>query len=249
MVCRDYLSRGCWVLLDGFLTALVLGLTEFVLVSSTGHLILAGSILGFTGQRAATFEVFIQLGAILAVVVLYRDRLLALFYPSVAPGFGGTRGLGLLALTTAPSLILGALAHDLVKARLFTPSTVAVALALGGADILVAERLVVSAGVADLGKLTWRHALVVGLCQAAALRPGISRSAATIVGGMLSGLDRRLAVEYSFLAAVPVMLAATTFDLYRAREALGPGDLLFFGLGFRVTGGVVCRLTGPFWQD
>ena len=213
---------------------LVEGLTEFLPISSTGHLILAGSLLGFDGARASTFEVVIQLGAILAIVVLYRDRLLGLWPGRVAAGFAGARGLGLLAVTSIPSLALGLVAHDFIKERLFTPSTVIWALAVGGVAIIAVERLYSEHRPGDLDTLTWKQALAIGAFQCLALWPGMSRSAATIIGGVLVGLGRRGAIEYSFLAALPVMLAATTFDLYKAREILGAADLPFFGVGFVV---------------
>lgn len=225
-----------------YLVAVILGLvegfTEFIPVSSTGHLILAGSLLGYTGEKAATFQVVIQLGAILAVAFLYRERLLVLlpFEPAVKPvdRFSGARGLTLLALTTLPSLVVGALTHDLIKTHLFTPTTVVWALAVGGGAILLVEGRPKTNGLDGLGAITWRQALVVGLFQCIAMWPGVSRSAATIVGGMLSGLSRRTAVEYSFLAAVPVMIAATTYDLYRAQSALDDGDLAMLAIGFVV---------------
>lgn len=213
---------------------IVEGFTEFIPVSSTGHLILAGSLLGFTGEKAATFEVAIQMGAILAVMLLYRGRLAGLRPGDEGSGFAGTRGLGLLLVTTAPSLVVGAMLNNLIKARLFTPLTVAIALGVGAVAILVVERLHKPATTDDIDALTWRQALAVGLFQCLAMWPGMSRSAATIVGGMLGGLGRRAAAEYSFLAAIPVMLAATAFDLYSARGLLGTDDLLPFGIGFAV---------------
>lgn len=216
---------------------IVEGLTEFLPVSSTGHLIVAGHILNFTGQKAASFEVFIQLGAILAVVVLYWGRFVALIpfghdRVSGKKEFVGWRGLALLFLTTLPALIAGFLAHKAIKVYLFGPVTVAWALGLGGVGILLAERLKPEPRVKALDGLGYRQAFAIGLFQCLSLWPGMSRSASTIVGGLFSGLDRKTAVEYSFLAAVPVMLAAVSYDLYKAWDFLSVSDVYFFAVGF-----------------
>jgi undecaprenyl-diphosphatase len=219
---------------------IVEGLTEFLPVSSTGHLIVAGHLLDFTGQKAAAFEVFIQLGAILAVVVLYWGRFIALipFGHETAPSrkaFAGWRGLALLFLTTLPALIAGFFAHKAIKMYLFGPVTVAWALGLGGVGILLAERLKPEPRVRTLDGIGYRQAFVIGLFQCLSLWPGMSRSASTIVGGLFSGLDRKTAVEYSFLAAVPVMLAAVSYDLYKAKDFLSVSDVDFFAVGFVVS--------------
>ncbi|MEJ2717802.1 MAG: undecaprenyl-diphosphate phosphatase [Deltaproteobacteria bacterium] len=219
---------------------IVEGLTEFLPVSSTGHLIVAGNLLNFTGQKAAAFEVFIQLGAILAVVVLYWGRFVALIpsgrqTSSGQTGFVGWRGLTMLFLTTLPALIAGYLAHKAIKVYLFGPVTVAWALGLGGLGILLAERLKPTPRVSALDGLNYRQALTIGLFQCLALWPGMSRSASTIIGGLFSGVDRKTAVEYSFLAAVPVMLAAVSYDLYKALDFLSVSDAGFFAVGFVVS--------------
>jgi len=211
---------------------LVEGLTEFVPVSSTGHLILVGHLLGFTGERAATFEVFIQLGAILAVVVLYRGRFRDLCRFRQVAGFYGWRALGLLALTTLPVLVVGALARDVIKNDLFNPFTVAIGLAAGGLAILLVEGSLPPSRVEEVGGLTWREALLIGLFQCFALWPGVSRAAATILGGMLVGLRRQAAAEYSFLAAVPALTAAALFDLGRSLSILSAPDVPVFAIGF-----------------
>ena len=219
---------------------IVEGLTEYLPVSSTGHLIMAGNLLDFTGEKASAFEVFIQLGAILAVVVLYWNRFMGLI-PFTgekwiqSEGFSGLKGIALLAITTIPALIAGYLAHRAIKTYLFSPMTVACALGLGGIGILLAEKYKPDAGVSDLDHLTFRQALGVGLFQCLALWPGMSRSASSIIGGLFSGLDRKVAAEYSFLAAVPVMLAATSYDLYKEWHLLSFSDLGFFAVGFLVS--------------
>jgi undecaprenyl-diphosphatase len=218
---------------------MVEGLTEYLPISSTGHLIVVGNILNYTGEKAAAFEVFIQLGAILAVVVLYWKRFTGLIpYDGrqwkPGNGFSSVRGLALLALTTLPALAAGFLAHRFIKAHLFSPTTVALALGLGGIGMLLAERYKPASQVAALDELKYAQAFMVGLFQCLALWPGMSRSACTIVGGMFSGLDRRTAAEYSFLAAVPIMLAATSYDLYKEFHLLECSDQAFFFLGFLV---------------
>jgi undecaprenyl-diphosphatase len=232
------------IIMETLWTALIMGIvegiTEYLPVSSTGHLIVAGHLIGFTGQKAATFEVFIQLGAILAVVVLYWRRFIGLL-PGADPsglgevGFSGFRGIGLLLLTTFPCLVTGYLFHGAIKEYLFTPVTVAWALAVGGVGILTAERLFRAPSVKDLDGLTALQAFTVGLFQCLSLWPGVSRSASSIIGGMAAGLDRRVAVEYSFLAAAPVMCAAVTYDLFKARAILSAEDVPLFGLGALVS--------------
>jgi len=219
---------------------IVEGLTEFLPVSSTGHLIVVGDLLECSGEKAACFEVFIQLGAILAVVVLYWERFIGLIPRPSGPlvagvRFAGVRGLLLLALTTVPALLAGFLLHKLIKAHLFGPITVAWALGVGGIAIIVAERLKPAPRVATLDGLGYGAALLIGVFQCFALWPGMSRSASTIIGGLFSGLDRRTAAEYSFLAAVPVMAAATIYDLYKAWRFLDVSDLAFFAVGFVVS--------------
>lgn len=219
---------------------IVEGLTEFIPVSSTGHLIVVGKMLGFYGEKAACFEVFIQLGAILAVVMLYWRRFVALIptnlnFRSEFSGFSGFRGIFLLALTTFPALVLGALTHSYIKHYLFGPITVALALALGGLGILAAEKYKPEAKVRSLDDIDWKIALSVGLFQCLSLWPGVSRAGGTIIGGLLSGMDRKSATEYSFLAAVPVMIAAVSYDLYKSWSLLKWDDISFFAVGFVVS--------------
>jgi undecaprenyl-diphosphatase len=216
---------------------IVEGLTEFTPVSSTGHLIVAGNLLGFTGDKASTFEVAIQLGAILSVVVLYWNRFLGLIPARTDPQANslsmlqGWPGLYRIALATLPALIIGYLSHGFIKAHLFTPTTVAWALAVGGFGILIAEKLVSSRPSRPLEKLTARQALGIGLFQTLSLWPGTSRAAATIVGGLLLGLDRKDAAEFSFLIAVPIMIAATGYDMLKTADRLTSEDLIQLALG------------------
>ena len=211
------------------------GLTEFIPVSSTGHLILAGHLMGFKDGMAATFEVFIQLGAILAVVVIYHAKFAELLSFRKGKGFAGWRGLCFLLVTTIPALIVGRLAHALIKTHLFNPFTVAIGLGVGAIWLLFTERFLSRGIRRGLEAMTWRDALGVGLFQCLALWPGMSRSASTILGGMTIGLDRKTATEYSFFAAVPLMIAACLYDLSINAVSLDRSQMLFFALGFVVS--------------
>lgn len=211
------------------------GLTEFLPVSSTGHLILAGHLLGFEGEEAKTFEVFIQLGAILAVLVAYRTTFLDLLSAPSGTGFRGRNGIVLLLLTTLPGLVAGKLAHGFIKQHLFTPFTVAIGLAVGAVWILLTERFYRHHAPRDLDHLTWRGALGIGLFQCLALWPGMSRSTSTILGGMLLGLTRKAATEYSFFAAVPLLAAACVYDLSHNAHLLTAATVPYFLTGLVVS--------------
>ena len=225
--------------MDNWLTAVVMGivegLTEFLPVSSTGHLILTGHALDFTGPKAETFEIVIQLGAILAVVLLYFQRFWGLVVPNPERRFSGLPGLWMLFLTTLPASILGLLVHGYIKEYLFTPLTVAMALLVGALMIFVVEGYRPKARFQGLDAMTPGLALGVGLFQCLALWPGFSRSAATIMGGMLLGVERKTAAEYSFVAAVPVMVAATAYDFLKSYELFTASDLIFLAIGFVVS--------------
>jgi undecaprenyl-diphosphatase len=208
------------------------GITEFLPISSTGHLILAGELLGFSDNPlSGTFEVVIQLGAILAVVVMFRERFVDLARFRPATGFHGRRGVGLLFLTTLPALGFGYLAHDTIKEHLFSPSSVGIGLALGAVWILITEHSYRQTDPRPLDDLTWKVALGIGLFQCLAMWPGMSRSACTILGAMLLGLNRKAATEYSFFAAVPVMVAATSYDLFKNWDALTQDSWMLLAIG------------------
>ncbi len=219
-------------LLNAAILGIVEGLTEFLPVSSTGHLIIVSELLDYTGAESDTFNVFIQLGAILAVLFYFRERFFGLLKPSQAPGFNGYRGIGLLMLTTLPALVIGYLAHGAIKEYLFSTSTVAIGLALGAVWILLTERFHRHGDPRDLEQLTWKVALGIGFFQCIAMWPGMSRSASTILGAMYLGLNRRAAAEYSFFAAVPIMFAAVGYDLLQAWGTLRPEALGIFAVGF-----------------
>ncbi len=224
--------------MENWIAALILGivegLTEFLPVSSTGHMIIVGHAMNYTGPVFDSFEVFIQLGAILSVLVIYRSRFIDLFKFQSSTGFQGVRGIVLLGLTTLPALLFGFLAHSYIKQYLFSPQTVAIGLGLGGLAILLVEFRLPVPNLRHIGELKWQHALGIGFFQCLALWPGMSRSASTIVGGMLMRIERKTIAEYSFLAAVPVMFAATAYDLAKSWKDLHSSDLPFFALGFLV---------------
>lgn len=214
---------------------IVEGLTEFLPVSSSGHLIIAGDLLGFVGEKASTFEVAIQLGAILAVVVLYWPRFWGLVRPAPNVRFAGFRGLYLLFLTCLPASLIGLMAHSFIKEHLFTPDSVVLALAAGALFILFVERREKSIRFTEIDAMTPRIALGIGLFQCLALWPGFSRSASTIMGGMMLGTSRALAAEYSFIAAVPIMFAATGYDMMKSWSLFCMADVPFFATGFFVS--------------
>jgi undecaprenyl-diphosphatase len=222
------------------LLGIVEGLTEFIPVSSTGHLIIAGHLLGFTGEKASIFEVAIQLGAILAVVFLYWRTFLGLIPMASDAAISksnleGWPGLWRIGAATLPALVVGYAARHIIKDRLFTPEAVTLALAVGGAAILFAERFVKGRRSKPLETVTLAQAFGIGLFQVLALWPGTSRAAATIIGGMLLGLDRKSAAEFSFLIAVPIMFAATGYEVVKMRELFVLRDTIQFGIGFVVS--------------
>lgn len=220
--------------LNAIILGMVEGVTEFLPISSTGHLIIMGNWLGFTGPRADTFEVFIQLGAILAVLWNYQERLVLV--PQALRGDPRARSFLLnLLIAFLPALVLGYLLHGVIKTYLFGPVTVAAALVVGGFVILWVERRPHSAHVESVDDMSWRHALLVGLAQCVALFPGVSRAGATIIGGLLVGLSRRAATEFSFFLAIPTMFAATLYDLYKSRDFLTLADVPLFAVGFVVS--------------
>lgn len=220
--------------LNAIILGIVEGLTEFLPVSSTGHLIIAGHLLDFTGPKAETFSIVIQLGAILAVVALYWPTFWGLVRPTKRP-FSGMRGLILLFLTSLPAAMLGLFAHSTIKEHLFSPVTVAFALAAGALAILMVERMPAKNRVTSLDEITPALALGIGCFQCLSLWPGFSRSAATIMGGMILGAGRRTAAEYSFVAAVPIMFAATGYDMLKSWRLFSPDDYLILGVGFAVS--------------
>jgi undecaprenyl-diphosphatase len=221
------------------LMGIVEGLTEFLPISSTGHLILVGHFSGFeklVGKDAAdAFDIIIQLGAILAVVAAYPGRFTGLFRFQDNRGLTGLRGIGLLVLTSIPASIVGLLAHKWIKEKLFCVETVAAALAVGAIWILLVEYYRPRSTIESVDSLTWKEALKIGLFQCLSLWPGMSRAASTILGGMMSGVERKAATEYSFFAAVPIMIAATLFEFYKKRALFSGANFVMLGIGFVVS--------------
>ena len=219
------------LLLHALVLGIVEGLTEFLPVSSTGHLILAGDLLDFNDERGKLFHIVVQTGAILAVCWEYRARLGA-----VAAGLGrdpaANRFVANLAIAFTPLAVLGLLFGKTIKAHLFQPVPVALAFILGGVFILWAERRQHVVRFASVDELRWQDALKLGLAQACALIPGTSRSGATIIGGLFFGLSRKAAAEFSFFLAIPTLFAATAYQLWKERALLNADDLGMWAVGF-----------------
>ncbi len=236
------------------------GLTEFLPVSSTGHLILVGHALGFTGDVAANAEISIQLGAILAVIVFEREKIRRLLTGAwqeqqalrsdsshtlpaawadrlttsmrIHPNLWFVLGLGIAFL---PAAVVGLAAHGWIKAHLFTPQTVAVTSILGGLIILLVESTTRTSRTMSLDQVSPSQAFWVGLAQCASLIPGMSRSGSTIIGGLLIGLDRKVATEYSFFLALPTIIAATVYETWKAQGTFTEQDFLALGLGMVIS--------------
>jgi undecaprenyl-diphosphatase len=217
---------------------IVEGLTEFLPVSSTGHLILTAHLLNFTGEKAETFEIVIQLGAILAVAILYWKRLFRLFgwREQVSENIPRKR-LTLIHVFIAimPAMVLGLLLHGFIKDYLFSPETVLIGLVVGGIFMIYAEKRHTIVQTKEVDDMTYRQALHIGLAQCLALWPGFSRSGATIAGGLLTGTSLRAAADFSFLIAIPMMVAASGYDLLKNMEYLSISDTGFFLVGFVVS--------------
>lgn len=231
------------LLIKAAVLGVVEGLTEFLPVSSTGHLILAGSLLDFTGEKASTFEIAIQTGAMLAVMWEYRQRIGATLAGLLSERSAQRFALNVLIAFT-PAVVLALLVGKAIKAQLFHPVPVAIAFIVGGIIILVVERRHKAmygerdlegqrqARVESVDDMSALDALKVGLVQCLALLPGTSRSGATIIGGMVFGLSRKAATEFSFYLAMPTLIGAGVYSLYKARASLSFDDLPLFGVGF-----------------
>jgi undecaprenyl-diphosphatase len=219
-------------LLSALLMGVVEGLTEFLPISSTGHLILLGEMIGFQGPPGKVFEIAIQLGAILAVVITYwRDlwRIAAgMWRPETLERYAAVN----LLLAFLPALVIGALLHGPITRLLFNPWVVAVALVVGGVAIILIERARPEPSIHSVPEIGPVAALLIGFGQVLAMIPGTSRSGATIITALLLGVERRAAAEFSFLLAIPTMLAATVFSLWKARAELDLSGLGQIGVGF-----------------
>ncbi len=221
---------------------IVEGITEFLPVSSTGHLIFFADVLGFEGSSEKTFEVVIQLGAILSVCVLYFTRLWNVLRGMARRDPAAWRFAMAVILAFIPAAILGVLMHDFIKEVLFSPLIVAISLILGGVAMMAAEKLYrLPPSVHAVEDFSPLLALKIGLFQCLALIPGVSRSGATIIGALLMGVERRTAAEFSFFLAIPVMFGATAYDLWDGRAAITGDSLQTIAIGF-VTSFIVAWL-------
>ena len=249
-----------WGLALAVILGIVEGLTEFLPVSSTGHLILVGHALGFTGDVAANAEISIQLGAILAIIFFERKKIgrfasgawqeqaglqsflrnghhptwTACLKTSMQehPNLWFVLGLGIAFL---PAAVIGLLTHGWIKSYLFTPQTVATTLILGGIIILIVEAIKRTGRTMSLDQVSATNAFWIGLAQCASLIPGMSRSGSTIIGGLLAGLDRKVATEYSFFLALPTMIAATVYETLKAKATFTNYDFVALGIGMVVS--------------
>ena len=209
---------------------IVEGLTEFLPISSTGHLILTGSLLGFSDDKSKVFDIAIQTGAIVAVMIVYwqrlRETMLGLADDAKAQRFAINVGIAFV-----PAVVLGLLFGKAIKAHLFTPVVVASTFIIGGFIILWAERRTTTARVNSVDEMTRMDALKVGLVQCLAMIPGTSRSGATIIGGMLMGMSRKAATDFSFFLAIPTLIGAGAYSLFKERALLSAADIPLFTVG------------------
>ncbi len=218
-------------LLQAALLGIVEGITEFLPISSTGHLILLIEILGFDAPKGKVFEVVIQLGAILAICTVFRQRVTNVVL-HLHDSRETQRFVLLVILAFLPAAVIGVFAHGFIKEVLFSPVVVSVMLIVGGVLILIIERIKPLSRIHSVDDMTPKQALIIGLCQALAMIPGTSRSGATMMGGLLLGIDRKAAAEFSFLLAIPTMAAATAYDLYKNFHHLSLDDGVIIAVGF-----------------
>ena len=226
------------LLLKAAIMGVVEGLTEFLPISSTGHLILAGALLGFDDDKAKVFDIAIQTGAIFAVILVYWQKIRATLIALPSEKQAQQFALNVL-IAFIPAVILGLLFGKAIKANLFTPVVVASTFIIGGFIILWAEarqkNSATAARIQDVDQMTTMDALKVGLIQCLAMIPGTSRSGATIIGGMLLGLSRKAATDFSFYLAIPTLIGAGVYSLYKERALLSVADVPMFAVGLVVS--------------
>lgn len=220
-----------WTAMQALILGVVEGITEFLPISSTGHQIIVADLIGFGGERAMAFNIIIQLGAILAVIWEYRQKILHTLF-SLPRERQAQRFSGNLLIAFMPAVVLGVIFADAIHRYLFNPITVAAALVVGGMVMLWAERRTHSVHAETVDEMRWSDALKVGFAQCLAMIPGTSRSGATIIGGLLFGLSRKAATEFSFFLAMPTMVGAAVYSAYKYREMFEPADLPVFAIGF-----------------
>jgi undecaprenyl-diphosphatase len=219
--------------LNAAFLGIVEGLTEFLPVSSTGHLILFVDLLGFKGPEGHVFEVVIQLGAILAILALYWRKFLDVLLHLNRPD--AQHFVRNILLAFLPAMVIGVFAHDFIKTALFNPTTVAWALIAGGIGILLIEKFKPVPVIGSTEAMDWKTALAIGLVQCISMVPGMSRSGATIMGALMMRVDRKTAAEFSFFLAIPTMMAATSYDLYKGGATLDGDGLATIAVGFVVS--------------
>lgn len=226
-------------LIKAFFLGIVEGITEFLPISSTGHLIIVGKWIEFTSTEGKVFEVVIQLGSILAVMWIFRARLIKMITGTLKRDPVEVAFTRNLIIAFLPSAVIGFLFIKMIKALFFQPAVVVVTLILGGLIMLWVERVrqpgqanlrVVTA--TTLESISWKQALIVGFAQCLAMIPGTSRSGSTIIGGMLAGIERKTATEFSFFLAMPTMLAAASYDMYKNAGLISQSDMLAIAVGF-----------------
>ncbi|MGZ0784236.1 undecaprenyl-diphosphatase [Pseudomonas sp. TKO26] len=220
-----------WSAAQALILGIVEGLTEFLPISSTGHQIIVADLLDFGGERAMAFNIIIQLGAILAVVWEFRRKILEVVIGLPSQPKAQRFTVNLL-IAFFPAVVLGVIFADLIHAYLFNPITVATALVIGGIIMLWAERREHRVHAESVDEITWKDALKVGCAQCLAMIPGTSRSGSTIIGGLLFGLSRKTATEFSFFLAMPTMVGAAVYSGYKYRHLFQPDDFPVFAIGF-----------------
>ena len=221
-------------IIDAILLGIIEGATEYIPVSSTGHLIVSVDLLGFIGPPGKVFEIVIQVGAVLAVVILYFQKLFGALidFPSDP---GARRFIYSIVIAFLPAAFLGVLLHKTIKAYLFNPTVVAVALIVGGIAILVIERIRPEPRVRHIEEFSYGLAFGIGVLQCLAMIPGVSRSGATILGALMLGVERRTAAEFSFFLAIPTLTGAAVYDLWANRATLTADGLDVIAIGFVVS--------------
>ncbi|MDA7089081.1 undecaprenyl-diphosphate phosphatase [Pseudomonas sp. SA3-5] len=220
-----------WTAMQSLILGVVEGITEFLPISSTGHQIIVADLIEFSGERAMAFNIIIQLGAILAVVWEFRRKIIEVVV-GLPREAAAQRFTANLVIAVLPAVILGVSFADLIHQYLFNPITVAAALIVGGVVMLWAERRVHVIHAESVDDMTWKDALKVGFAQCLAMIPGTSRSGATIIGGLLFGMSRKAATEFSFFLAMPTMVGAAVYSGYKYRDLFLPADLPVFAIGF-----------------
>ncbi len=218
-------------ILIAVLLGIVEGVTEFLPISSTGHLILLIDILGFDAPKGKIFEIIVQLGAILAICILFRHRITKILFNLHHSNIERLIALKII-IAFLPAAIAGAMLHSFIKQHLFSPIIVCVMLVIGGLIILVIERIKPVTKITQIEDITLKQSLIIGLCQAIAMIPGTSRSGATMMGSLMLGINRKCSAEFSFLLAIPTMLAATLYDIYKNYHHLSIDDVQIISIGF-----------------